>query len=246
MRNFEPMNGDAMKLAQLVKLNFERLLISKDMTQADVAERYPGKKGKVEPNYISQLFTAEKLTLRTISRLAEVFEVEESDLVKEPDQQSQFENQYAMVPLVDVYAEGGDAGYYGEGFREMVDQYPFKLEWLQSKGYSGARAADLHLIRVRGESMTPTINDGEIVMVDRGIAARLPENIKAGQICIIRWGINYSGLSVKRVHLDWDMRELIATSDNELYLPKRIPIPEGEELQKYVLGKVVWVGKENI
>ena len=51
---------------------------------------------------------------------------------------------------------------------------------------------------------------------------------------------------MKRVHLDWAERQIIAASDNELYLPKRIEIEEGKPLQHYVLGKVIWVGKENI
>lgn len=71
-----------MKLEELVKLNFERLLLKTGMTQKEVAKLYPGKKGGVEPNYISQLFTAEKLTIRAIKKLSRVFHVEESEFFK--------------------------------------------------------------------------------------------------------------------------------------------------------------------
>ena len=40
-------------------------------------------------------------------------------------------------------------------------------------------------------------------------------------------------------------RLIVAESGNELYLPKRIQIGD-KPLPWYVLGRVIWVGKENI
>jgi hypothetical protein len=51
---------------------------------------------------------------------------------------------------------------------------------------------------------------------------------------------------VKRVHLDWAERQIIAVSDNELYRPKAIDLDEDRPLGHYLLGRVIWVGKEDI
>lgn len=156
-------------------------------------------------------------------------------------------SQHALIPLVDVQAQAGIEGYLTGDFPAVIDTYPFKRRWLASKGYkSPERVKDLHLIKVRGDSMSPRIDDGEVVLVDPNLSMRLPESVQNGRIYIIRWGTMEPGISAKYVHYDPNEGMLIAKSENELYLPKRIQLREGTQLSEYILGKVIWIGKENI
>jgi phage repressor protein C with HTH and peptisase S24 domain len=102
------------------------------------------------------------------------------------------------------------------------------------------------LIRERGESMEPTISNDEVLLVDTDGSMRIPESVKNGAVYILRWGRAGDELSVERVHLDWDERQIIAVSDNKLYRPKAIDLDEDRPLGHYLLGRVIWVGKENI
>jgi phage repressor protein C with HTH and peptisase S24 domain len=91
-----------------------------------------------------------------------------------------------------------------------------------------------------------TFSDGEVLLVDTDESMRIPEGVKNGAVYILRWGRAGDELSIKRVHLDWAERQIIAVSDNELYRPKAIDLDEASPLGHYLLAQVIWVGKENI
>jgi phage repressor protein C with HTH and peptisase S24 domain len=153
---------------------------------------------------------------------------------------------HAFIPLYAVEAAAGLDGIANGDYPEVLDKFPFKRSWLQSK-HCGTeeKIKKLALIKVRGDSMEPTIYDGELVLVDTDERVRVPESIKNSGVYILRWGRDEEGISVKRVHLDWADGLIIAKSDNELYRPKEIRVGD-KPLPWYVLGKVIWVGKENI
>ena len=154
------------------------------------------------------------------------------------------------IPLYKVEASAGLTGIETGDYPEVLDELPFKIKWLESKGYKGKRINDLCLIRAKGDSMEPTIYDGEVVLIDTSLNVRTPDTIKNGKVYVIRWGWfndHTSGISIKRIHLDWEMRKVIAVSDNrDLYKPIEITIGKNETLQDLILARVIWVGKENI
>lgn len=85
-----------------------------------------------------------------------------------------------------------------------------------------------------GDSMTPTIDDGDQLLVDRN-----KQEIKDGKIYIIQ---HRGTMWVKRVR--WGFNEVFLVSDNEDYEPISIGYEEAEDLQ--VVGQVVNITKSVI
>jgi len=149
--------------------------------------------------------------------------------------------EFIQVPLYEGTVGAGPSG--GIVTDVKLDKYPFKRAWVEKvAGTSSHRQADLVLIRVSGDSMCPTINAGELVLVDQWDMGRY--NIQNGRIYLITEGdglIHLKRLLLNRV--DEKVR-IVLVSDNPAYPPKEIEIPAGEGLSKYVLGRVRWAGRE--
>ncbi len=108
-------------------------------------------------------------------------------------------------------------------------RWPFDARWLQALG---VRSDMLSLIRVSGESMAPTLNDGDDIMVDRSDAA---EHLRDG-IYVLRLD---DALMVKRLALTLRRGRVSIRSDNPLY-----PAFEDVELKHVALvGRVIWAGR---
>jgi phage repressor protein C with HTH and peptisase S24 domain len=90
----------------------------------------------------------------------------------------------------------------------------------------------LSLIRVEGDSMVPTLADGDEILVDRGDAA---ERLRDG-IYVLRIE---DALVVKRVAPHPAGRTIAVRSDNEAY-PSW---PDCDPASVEIVGRVVWVGR---
>ena len=84
------------------------------------------------------------------------------------------------------------------------------------------------------------------MLVDIGESVRTPESIEKGRVYVVRWGITKDAISVKRLFLDLPREIAIAVSDNPLFKQVDVDLREYKKFQDFVLGKVIWVGKENI
>ena len=89
-----------------------------------------------------------------------------------------------------------------------------------------AQPADLICIRTAGDSMEPTLSDGDFLLLDRSQI-----DPQGGQVFVI---YTDDGLLVKRLREDGDGWEL--TSDNPAYPPRR----SGESDR--IVGQVAWSG----
>ena len=71
------------------------------------------------------------------------------------------DNDAVWVPLYDVYASaGGGEDVWGE----EVEQYiPFSRLWLNQKNL---HSKSLSCVKVRGDSMEPTLNNGDVILVN--------------------------------------------------------------------------------
>ncbi len=94
--------------------------------------------------------------------------------------------------------------------------------------------AHARLITVTGDSMTPTLNPGDIALFDD----RDTTGQRDGAIYVIRFG---DGLMIKRLQRLSPSR-LQFISDNKRYHPTKLSLKEvGEDIA--ILGRVVWVGR---
>lgn len=141
-----------------------------------------------------------------------------------------FSKNFALIPLLDVRASAGPGAVVEH--EEVVDNLAFKREWIRDT--LQATPADLYLINVQGESMTPTLHPGDVILVDR----RAGDNITTDGIYVIRMD---DTLLVKRIQR-LPGKVLRVSSDNPAYQPFDIKLDEtGDELT--IIGRVVWSGR---
>lgn len=180
------------------------------------------------PAYVQQFIkrgSPKRLPERERSLLARYFGVDERVLGAPPAAQGRASMR--KVPKLDIAASaGGGAFANGEQLAGRVD---FNEDWLRKMG---ADPAYVSLIRVKGDSMEPTLNDGDDIMVDERAATRA---LKAG-IHVIRME---DQLYVKRLKPGQGGR-LSVLSDNEAH-PSW---PDMDAKHVTIVGRVIWVGRE--
>lgn len=137
-------------------------------------------------------------------------------------------NEFALIPFYDVEASAGHGALVDQELQ--ISQMAFRKDWLKFKGLQPSKCA---LIKAKGDSMEPTIYDGDLLLIDTSINA-----IKDDSIYIVQTD---NHLIVKRIQQDWD-GSLIVISDNPRY-EKRIIGPEQAKEVK-IAGRVRWYGHE--
>jgi hypothetical protein len=133
------------------------------------------------------------------------------------------------IPRLQVGASAGP-GSFAENERPIA-HLAFDSGWL--KQVTRASASDLSIIRVQGDSMHPTLSDGDDIMVDRSKAGG---SLLDG-IYVLR---REDTLMVKRIAVHPGTRRLTISSDNEAYASW----PDCEPNSVEVVGKVVWAGRK--
>lgn len=110
------------------------------------------------------------------------------------------------VPLYDVEVSAGSGiEVYGE---RIIQRVPFAKSWLHSEGLY---ARHLACLPVHGDSMEPTLQHGDIVLVNH-------EKTRGDGVFVIRMG---NALRVKR--LQWlATGDLRISSDNAIYEPEQV------------------------
>jgi hypothetical protein len=132
------------------------------------------------------------------------------------------------VPRLDVGASAGPGAIDGEERR--LGRIAFDPLWLRRIGVGDGKA--LSVIRVQGDSMVPTLSDGDEILVDRGDAApRLRDGIYVLRI--------EDALVVKRLALVPAGSRVSIRSDNDAYPGW----PDCALSAIDVVGRVVWVGR---
>lgn len=132
------------------------------------------------------------------------------------------------VPRLEIGASAGPGAFAGD---ERPRQHvAFEAEWL--RGLVGGGLADLSIIQVAGDSMSPTLSNGDEILVDRGDAAtRLRDGIY-----VLRMD---DALLVKRLAINPAGPRLAVRSDNPAYPSWPDCAPDNVE----IIGRVVWAAR---
>lgn len=133
---------------------------------------------------------------------------------------------FALIPRYDVSVSAGP-GSITEG-EKVLDRIAFRLDWLKSE--LRLPLPGLLVVRARGDSMSPTIGEGDILLLDSH-----QERLADGGIFVILRG---EELIVKRVQST--ATGFLLVSDNPRYQPEPVVL-SGDDSPK-VIGRVVWVG----
>ena len=161
-------------------------------------------------------------------KLARYFGVDEALLGAEAAADRDEGARPVAVPLLDVGASAG-AGAAVEGERTRA-HVAFDPAWLRKVASGGPDG--LSIIRVEGDSMLPTLADGDEILVDRCDGR---QRLRDG-IYVLRLE---GALMVKRLAFNPVNRNVTISSDNSAYPSWADCDPAKVEL----VGRAVWVGR---
>jgi phage repressor protein C with HTH and peptisase S24 domain len=160
--------------------------------------------------------------------LARYFGVSEELLGGPPRDQRLRDDDMLPVPRLEVSAAAG-AGAINEQERAK-SHFAFDVKWLRTVAAGDIQR--LSVIQVKGDSMAPTLADGDEILVDGSDGQ---ERLRDG-IYVLRAD---DALVVKRIALNPVTRRISIKSDNEAY-PSW---PECELGAVDVVGRVVWAAR---
>ena len=135
------------------------------------------------------------------------------------------------IPRYKVSASAGNGVYAQE--KDIHKYLGFNSAFIRSRLH--ASTENLFVMDVKGDSMEPTLRDGEVILIDRQ-----RNHMKNDGMYVFRID---NDLIVKRVERRIDGSVLIK-SDNPLY--DTFTLHPGEQESVDVIGRVVWHGGEFI
>lgn len=139
-----------------------------------------------------------------------------------------FADEYALIPGYHVQVSTGNgSAFNGEEVRRHL---AFRHKWIK---FRGLQANKLAVVFAKGDSMEPTINNNDTLLINLD-ETRLTD----GSIYVLRLG---DDLYAKRLQVrpDGGVRLI---SDNREYDPLDVAHDDLEQLN--IIGKVVWIGKD--
>ena len=136
-------------------------------------------------------------------------------------------DEFTTISAYQVEASAGHGSQITD--EPLAEPMAFRTDWLRREGFEPAKLA---VIRAKGDSMEPTINDGDVILV----------RLKNGEaprdgLYVLRLD---GGLFVKR--LQFDLGGIRIISDNPLY--KSCDLSKAELTELDLVGRVVWAGKK--
>jgi phage repressor protein C with HTH and peptisase S24 domain len=183
------------------------------------------------PAYIQQYIrrgTPKRLKEDERRKLARYFGVPES-LLGGPVEQEPPVGILVPVKRVLVRASAGPGAL--PGTEREQPYFAFDDRWL--KALTSSKPDDLSIIRVEGDSMAPTLNDGDDILVDR---AGCSEALRDG-IYVLRVD---DSLLVKRLAIHPLGKSVTVQSDNPAY-------PDWPDCgldDVHCIGRVIWAGRK--
>ena len=138
------------------------------------------------------------------------------------------DNENAKLALYNAEPSAGNGTTFDD--EHIVDWYPVSRKWLKE---AGLNEKNLVVGAAKGDSMQPTIKDGDLLMLDRS-----KTEATAG-VYVIRMS---GELFVKRVQKNPIDNSVTIKSDNNTYDP--IVAREDQLSMLDIVGKVVWIGSK--
>lgn len=137
------------------------------------------------------------------------------------------EKEYVLVPRYNVKVSAGGGSLVEN--EQIVDHLAFKSVWIRTVMH--LNPANLLLVSAMGDSMYPTIRQGDMLLVDKG-----QQEVRDDAIYVLQ----YDGILVaKRLQKLYDGSVQIK-SDNKVYDTQLVPFDRVDRLN--VIGRVVWCG----
>lgn len=144
------------------------------------------------------------------------------------DTSSGLPSDFRLIPRLDVQAAAGAGALIEhENHQEMV---AFRADWLRRRGINPLFA---NVLTARGDSMEPTIRDGDILLVDTSIDRVVDNAI---------YVVVFDGRTlVKRVQLRRDGSVVLKSDNSAIFDEEAVPAAEVPSLN--IAGRVKWYGR---
>ena len=199
------------ELAKLIGFNITNRLIAKNKTQQDLADYLGASKSTVS------MWVNGKRTplMATIDQICKYFDCTREDLLRDNR-----ESYYKHSISIPVYARVA-AGIPLEAVEDIIDREEIPERWEQAGTYFG--------VRVKGDSMAPRIENGDVVIV------RKQDDADDGDIVIAL--VNGNDAVCKRLRKYADSIALV--SNNAAYSPMYFTLADTQDIPVRIIGKVV-------
>lgn len=219
-----------MKLAERLRARAQQLA----MNAREVAEQ-----ARVNRSFVYDIMRgrSEHPNLEKLDKIARVLKVDRGWLLQgrgaiegeEPAMDDKADG-FVAIPSVEVTASMGGGKILADEV-QSGEPYHFKHSWITHS--LRANPANLRIMHVEGDSMMPTLHDGDVVLVDVGRALPTPPGI-----FVLFDGM---GLVAKRLeHIpNSEPPQVRIISDNTLYSPYE---RTAEEIS--IIGRIRWFGRE--
>lgn len=192
--------------------------------------------GKRQPKALElRRLTLASAALASVQTLIERGPVAEDAEQRVSSLRDSFDNSFDAVartisiPRYDVQVSAGGGALVLSD--EVTDRFVVSRDWLSQYVPKGA---DSGIVVARGDSMEPTIQDGDVLLLNFSIDRTA---IDAGGVFVLTVD---GALLVKRLQVMLD-GHILVISDNDQYQPEKISREFADE-QMVVHAQVVWVG----
>ena len=205
-----------------------------DMTPAAVAET-----SGLNRSFIYDIIRGKSVrpTRSKLQKVADVLKVDvawliDGDGTLEGEEPKIYSPDTTFVGISGVKAKasaGGGTIVHAED-EQVSKMYHFRQSWIEDE--LEANAKQLRILRVTGDSMMPTLNDGDTILVDTGRKSPYPPGL-----FVLHDGM---GLMAKRIeHIpSSEPPRISVTSDNPNYSPYECLLDEVN-----IAGRIRWYGR---
>ena len=205
-----------------------------DMTPAAVAEA-----SGLNRSFIYDIIRGKSVrpTRSKLQKVADVLRVDvawliDGDGTLEGEEPKIYSPDTTFVGISGVKAKasaGGGTIVHAED-EQVSKMYHFRQSWIENE--LDANAKQLRILRVTGDSMMPTLNDGDTILVDMGRKSPYPPGL-----FVLHDGM---GLMAKRIeHIpSSEPPRISVTSDNPNYSPYECLLDEVN-----IVGRIRWYGR---
>lgn len=212
-------------------------------------EKYVSLSGKSEAEFANAVGSSNALfknlrkgSMPSVERLNAILaEIGETLVLGNPDGPSELDavdttlidgRKFATVARHEAQAAAG--GGYVNLDLPPIDHLAFSKTWLLQNGIQPSACV---LINARGQSMEPSIYDGDLVMIDRR-----KRDIRSGRIYV--YNHPGDGTRIKRLELVPNAA-IIIRSDNpnqKEFAPEYITAESMNDISQNIVGEVIWSG----
>lgn len=167
--------------------------------------------------------------------LSQLLSVPQSQLRPESDvlYDSERHDEHIAIPFFDIESSAGQASIIDEIREEQATSWHFAKPLLSHIPHDGRDK--LRLIKVRGDSMSPLLDDGDIIMID---ASKTDPSQKGIYVLDDGHGLVVKRLEVLEADENQSAPRLRIVSDNPHYVPYRRALTDIR-----IVGRVVWMSR---